>query len=118
MAKLVDDDDVLERPRLTEEDLRQWAARMNQHPFVIGQGWWFVVRKRPEGVGWYTDKLEGWRATEARDHARGVKTQWYRGTQADMAAIHAYVRRCLGAGMTQAEFNEHVRRTGGCPRPD
>jgi hypothetical protein len=99
--------------RITREDLDQWCATQNHHPLTAKNGWWYVV-KRTDG-SWYVDKLEGWRAEEARSHARGERTNWYRGTSEDMAACHAFARKCLDQGMTQFEFNDLVQRTGGCP---
>lgn len=40
----------------------------------------------------------------------------YKPTDADLDAIRAYVARAVASPVTQEKFNEHVRRTGGCPR--
>ena len=101
-------------PGLTEEDLRQWCALENRREMTMQAGWWFFVRKSDAGVH-FVDRLEGWKAQEAHGRAARRPVQWYRPTPADTASIHAFVRRCMENGLSQYEFNELVRRTGGAP---
>lgn len=44
------------------------------------------------------------------------ESEHYDAPAEDVAAIRAYVAKCMARGMTQEQFNSHVRRTGGCPR--
>jgi hypothetical protein len=102
-------------PGMNEEDLRQFCADANAMRFVKAYGWWYFVRKDDLGR-LFVDKAEGPRAAEMRARASGERIEWYRPTPEDSAAIHAFARRMMDQDMTQAEFNEFVRRTGGCKR--
>jgi hypothetical protein len=39
----------------------------------------------------------------------------YKPTDADVARIREYVAEAIKDGVTQEQFNAHVRKTGGCP---
>ncbi len=99
--------------------LQIWCDERNAWAKSIGADWWYrVVTVDRDGTKIrQAEKLEGWRALEERAKAESrAAPEHYKGTDADIAAIHAYAARCVADGMTQAEFNTHVRRTGGCPR--
>ena len=104
-----------ERPRMDLEDLHQWCAIQNQRKMSIRLSWWYFVRKGEDG-GHFIDKMEGWRADEARARAAMRPPEYYRAPPEDTAAIHAFVRRCMDQGMEPWEFSEFVKRTGGAER--
>ncbi len=52
-----------------------------------------------------------------RQSANGKpEEEFYEPTPEDLASIKAYIAKAMARGMTQEEFNAHVRRTGGAPR--
>lgn len=102
-------------PGMNLEDLLQWCADRNASRLSQRMQWWYFVRKGEAGQH-YVDKLEGWRAEEARARAAGKPIEWYKPTPEDSAAIKAFVERCASQNMTMAEFRQFVRRTGGAQR--
>lgn len=116
-AKPDDDNDgwLGKEPGMTLEDLWQWCADANQRRFVIAASWWYFVRKGEDGRH-FVDKLEGWRAQEARARVAGKPIEWFKPTPEDSAAIRAFVDRCAEQEMTMAEFRQFVARTGGANR--
>ena len=77
---------------------------------------WYIVQRHTHGsrMTYAVVKIEGWRAVEMISKAKGRPVQWYRPSPDDAAAIHAFARRCMEQDWTQGDFNDFVRRTGGC----
>lgn len=102
-------------PRMDEEALRQWAAEQNAKPLSLRASWWYYVRRNEDGR-WFVDKLEGIAAEDARARAQRRPLKEFKPTDADLANIREFVANCVSQGMTQAEFNRMVDRTGGARR--
>lgn len=112
-------DDIRAREsEMGAEGLEAWCEERNVWAKSIGADWWYRVCTRTvDGIRqFYVEKLEGWRAIEQRAHAERKPIQWYKPTPEDAAAIHSYAAQCVAEGMTQEQFNTHLRKTGGCPR--
>lgn len=93
------------------DERNAWAKR-------IGVDWWWRVITIDRGgePARTTEKLEGWRAVEERDKSEGRRTEWYKPTDADLESINQFIAKCMDNDLSQKEFNQLVRKTGGAPR--
>lgn len=98
---------------LPAADLHMWCADRNAWAERLGMDWWYRVISRPLPDGsprLEVEKIEGWRAREARAASKGERIEWFKPTEEDVSAIHAKVARFIEQNphCTQAEFNRLV----------
>lgn len=99
--------------RVSEEDLRQWAADKNRFAERIGADWWYSVQRIDQADGgklWQVVKQEGFAAIISRLKARGERHERWKPTPEEAHAIHKKIASYIADGMTQGEFNERIRR--------
>lgn len=92
-------------------DLQHWCDERNAWAKRLGVDWWYRVTKRQLEDGSHrreVEKLEGFRAIEARAWAERRPIKAWEPKPGEVEAIHANVRKCIERGMTQAEFNRLV----------
>lgn len=96
-------------PKATVEDLRAWCADMNFRPISIRAEWWYYVRRNEHGFH-FVEKLEGWRARQARASAAGKPIQWFHPGPEEANAIHKRVAQLIRNGVDWEDFRIMVER--------
>ncbi|GGN49488.1 hypothetical protein GCM10011349_20150 [Novosphingobium indicum] len=97
-------------------DLERMVEDGNREARAKGMDWFFriAVRHMPDGSRQrYVERLEGWRAEEARRTDAGERSGYWKPEPGEVEDINIRVSRFVSEGWSQHEFNEHVRRTGG-----
>lgn len=97
-------------------DLERMVEDGNREARAKGMDWFFriAVRHMPDGSRQrYVERLEGWRAEEARRTDGGGHAAYWKPEPGEVEDINSRVSRFVSEGWSQQEFNEHVRRTGG-----
>ena len=98
---------------LDAEALADWCDERNAWARRIGADWWYRVVRVPMEDGTLrreVQKLDGWKATEARAKAEGRPFVPFAPSEGEAARVNANIAKFIAGNphVTQAEFNSAI----------